>query len=1330
VIIGLVAMVIPGRAAAQPSAFVDVDTEQELRDAIFAIAGDTARGEDHGPYTIDISGDITLTQSLPIIRAILTPTNPHLTIDGHGHTIDANNTGRVFFIASGRVSIRNVTIANARAHGGAGGASVDAGGGGGGLGAGAAVFVNAWADVTVANVTVQQAAAIGGNGGSGLAPTGTLSGGAGGGGLGGRGGDAPLMAGGGGGGYAASAAGGSATGSGGGGGGEFGAGGNASGFASGGGGGGGREGHGGDTTAGGGGGGGGATADVVANTGNGPQAGGGAEGGSGGTSGGGGVAGAALGGGGGGGYDASGGNGGLSGGAGGSGDINSGFPIGGNGESGGGGGGGRAAGGTGGEFGGGGGTGFNGSLHAGNGGFGGGGGGAGGSTGGFGNTAHPGVGGFGAGAGGSGSGQTTAGGQYGGSGAHGGGGGAALGGAIFVRDSGVLTLSDVAFTGAFITTPGAAGVASATAGEAHGATAFLMTGSTATIEVTGSNVREIAGDDALAGAGRLTKSGSGTLVISGMNTYTGETGVTGGTLMVNGSVTSAITVGAGASLAGTGQTNGVTLSTAASLAPGGAAGTGILRAATVTFAPGSVLKIRIDGPNAGTEYDRLAVSGTATLLAPTLELSAGYVPTPGTTFTILTNAVGGFAGLAEGARIVLGPAVFRLSYAGGDGDDVVLTAEGYPTIAPLIDRTIDEDAVLGPLDMVVGDTETAAAGLVVSAASSNQALLPDARLTLGGSGATRTLSATPLANASGTTTITVRVMDGAGLIAQRTFLLTVTAINDPPTITPLLDQVTSQGVATSAIPFFVADVETPDVDLTVTANSSNLALVPAANVTLGGTGAARSVTVRPAAGAHGTATITVTVSDGHASSSRAFTLTVTAAPDDPTPDDPDDPPPPPPPPPPSTARSYYLAEGATGDFFETDLLIANPQAIEAPITIEFLRPDGVTIGLTRTLAPLSRITIRLNDTPGLEATTASTRVVSTNGVAIVVERTMWWDARRYGAHTEKATEGAAPAWYFAEGAQGFFSTFLLLMNPQPAANVAHVTWLREGEPVLARDYSLPPSSRVTIDASADPELVNRSFGARVLFDQPGAAERAMYFGRDPLWTGGTASAGATEPSGHWLLAEGATGSYFTTFVLIANPGAEPATLTMMYLPADGPPVQRTHVLAGGQRLTINIATEDASLESAAVSTDVVSTVPVIVERAQYWPQSTWQEGHASVGVTSPATTWGLAEGRVGGPGAAQTYILLANPGTVDALVTVTFLRVNGAPLVKTFTVRARSRFNVAIGGPGSDVPELANEDFGARVDSSQPLVVERSLYSNADSVIWAAGTNATATRLP
>ena len=100
-----------------------------------------------------------------------------------------------------------------------------------------------------------------------------------------------------------------------------------------------------------------------------------------------------------------------------------------------------------------------------------------------------------------------------------------------------------------------------------------------------------------------------------------------------------------------------------------------------------------------------------------------------------------------------------------------------------------------------------------------------------------------------------------------------------------------------------------------------------------------------------------------------------------------------------------------------------------------------------------------------------------------------------------------------------------------------------------RDYPLEPHARFTIDAGADADLVDQAFGAQVVFDLPGVAERAMYFGATPIWTGGHASAGATTPSPRWFLAEGATGSYFTTFVLLANPNDEDASVTLRYLPA-------------------------------------------------------------------------------------------------------------------------------------------------------------------------------------
>ena len=139
----------------------------------------------------------------------------------------------------------------------------------------------------------------------------------------------------------------------------------------------------------------------------------------------------------------------------------------------------------------------------------------------------------------------------------------------------------------------------------------------------------------------------------------------------------------------------------------------------------------------------------------------------------------------------------------------------------------------------------------------------------------------------------------------------------------------------------------------------------------------------------------------------------------------------------------------------------------------------------------------------------------------------------------------------------------------------------------------------------------------------------------------------------------------------------------------------------------------------------------------YWPGpfSTWFEAHNSFGVTAAAPKWGLAEGRVGNPpgtpaGQApnfETYILLANPTPTAATVTITYLRTSGAPIVKTYPVAANSRFNVAV---NSVVPELANETFAAVISSTVPIAVERALYSNASGVVWAAGTNATAIRIP
>jgi YVTN family beta-propeller protein len=416
----------------------------------------------------------------------------------------------------------------------------------------------------------------------------------------------------------------------------------------------------------------------------------------------------------------------------------------------------------------------------------------------------------------------------------------------------------------------------------------------------------------------------------------------------------------------------------------------------------------------------------------------------------------------------------------------------------------------------------------------------------------------------------------------------------PPTLAPLADRSIPQNTTLGPLTLNIADTFTAPGAMTITATSSNQSLLPNTNLSIGNNGGTRTLTATPLFGQTGQTTITVTLTDeAMLQAQQSFVLTVTPT------------------------RSYYLAEGSTGNFFSTDILLANPNSTPAPIDMTFYKDDGTSVTRQMTLPATSRTTVHVNEIAGMEGSAFSTTVVSMSDLPLMVERTMWWDASGYGASTEKASTQGSKTWYFAEGSQGYFHTYVLLFNPNVTATIAHVTYFMEDGPPVQQDVPVPAGTRVTIDAGDRPELINRSFGTQVVFDHPALAERAMYFGNTPLFTGGAAAAGVTDPAPTWYLAEGATGSFFDTFVLIANPNDTSATLTVTYLPEGGSPIVKTHPLNAHQRLTLNIAIEDPALASAAVSTRVDADRPVVVERSQYWPRGNWYESHASAGETMP-----------------------------------------------------------------------------------------------------------------
>ncbi|GFO82647.1 MAG: hypothetical protein A49_22740 [Methyloceanibacter sp.] len=164
---------------------------------------------------------------------------------------------------------------------------------------------------------------------------------------------------------------------------------------------------------------------------------------------------------------------------------------------------------------------------------------------------------------------------------------------------------------------------------------------------------------------------AGTTILTANNTYTGPTNVNGGTLLVNGSIVSDVSVGSGGTLGGTGQVGALDVFNKGVYAPGNSIGTQTVNG-NFTLHKGAVYEVEV---NAAGQGDKAIVKGTVNLTGATLRvLAANGNYKPKTHYTIIDNdgsdAVNGkFSKISENLAF-LTPVVH---YAAGDGNDVVLT---------------------------------------------------------------------------------------------------------------------------------------------------------------------------------------------------------------------------------------------------------------------------------------------------------------------------------------------------------------------------------------------------------------------------------------------------------------------------------------------------------------------------------------------------------------------------------------------------------------------------------------------------------------------------------
>jgi hypothetical protein len=446
----------------------------------------------------------------------------------------------------------------------------------------------------------------------------------------------------------------------------------------------------------------------------------------------------------------------------------------------------------------------------------------------------------------------------------------------------------------------------------------------------------------------------------------------------------------------------------------------------------------------------------------------------------------------------------------------------------------------------------------------------------------------------------------------------------------------------------------------------------------------------------------------------------------------------------STMAQRYFAEGATGNVFTTRLALLNVGSTATSAHFSHQTGSGAVVVHDVPVPTLSRVTVDSASVPGLASAEFSTLVESDQ--PLIVDRTMYWSgSSAYGAHAETAIESPSQVWYLAEGAtHGGFDLFYLLQNPTTAPTDVRVRYLRPVGDPLEKIYTLPPTSRtnVWVDLEDFPglgtALANTDVSAVVesLDGTPIIVERAMYLtghGHGRMFDAGHESAGIRAPASQWVLAEGATGSFFDLFVLVANPTGTTASIEAQFLLPSGEAVRKTYDVAPNSRFNIWVDLEDPRLADTAVSTTVVSLndVPIIVERAMWWPGDDWHEAHNSPGATTTGTAWAMAEGEVDSSRNLDTYILIANTSASSATVDVTLFFEDGSSSQRRYQdLPAHSRFNVSV---AHQFPNAAGRRFGALVESlgdpAAEIVVERAMYWDAAGQSWAAGTNALATRL-
>jgi photosystem II stability/assembly factor-like uncharacterized protein len=302
--------------------------------------------------------------------------------------------------------------------------------------------------------------------------------------------------------------------------------------------------------------------------------------------------------------------------------------------------------------------------------------------------------------------------------------------------------------------------------------------------------------------------------------------------------------------------------------------------------------------------------------------------------------------------------------------------------------------------------------------------------------------------------------------------------------------------------------------------------------------------------------------------------------------------------------TWYLAEGTTAWGFETYVLVQNPNPEPVDVIMTFMKPGGITQDFQFPIAGQARYTVNVNQV--VNQSDVSTRVQAS--APVICERAMYRYNKDLG-HDSIGTPSVSREWYLAEGTTAWgFDEWVLVQNPNPQSATVGVEFMLPDGNVVPYGIVVPGQSRYTIHVNEVPGCESTDLSTFVSSNTPVICERAMYW-QGATSKGGHDTIGTPMPSDYWYLAEGTTAWGFEEFVLVQNPNDSPAVVSFTFMKPDATTEFVSFSIAGKSRFSLRA---NDVVPNSDISTAVVSTLPVICERAMYWGNR--DVGHDTIGV--------------------------------------------------------------------------------------------------------------------